>query len=56
VGASSAVQGLSGEEVTRANYLQTNGLAGGLGEDASPDQQPAWPQDEETPEVGTWIS
>jgi len=56
VGAGSAVMGLSGEEVTRANYLQTNGL-GQFGEDAAPaaDDQPAWPQDEETPDVGTWI-
>ena len=51
-GTGQAVQGLSGEEVTRANYLQTNGL----GADVSPDGQPLWPQDEETPEVGTWIS
>lgn len=56
-GTNQAVQGLSGEEVTRANYLQTNGL-GQFGEDApaaAADPQPLWPQDEETPEVGTWI-
>lgn len=75
--------GLAGEEVTQANYLQTNGLSGetavvpvqpyydrykvsvpmgtgaavhGLGEEAaSPAGQPAWPEDEETPDVGTWI-
>lgn len=76
--------GLHGEEVTRANYLQTNGLNGetavtpvapyydrykvsvpagsgmavnGLGStEATVDGQPSWPQDEETPDVGTWIS
>jgi len=60
-GSGQAVMGLSGEEVTRANYLQTNGL-GQFGEDAAPqatavapDQQPLWPQDDETPDVGTWI-
>jgi hypothetical protein len=74
--------GLAGEEVTRANYLQTNGLAGetevtpvapyydrykvsvpmgtgqavnGLGEGEA-DGQPGWPADDETPDVGTWIS
>lgn len=76
--------GIHGEEVTQANYLQTNGLGGetevvpvapyydrykvsvprgtgqavhGLsGEDASPAGQPAWPEDEATPDVGTWIT
>ena len=76
--------GLHGEEVTQANYLQTNGLNGetevtqvapyydrykvsvpagtgravnGLGStEASTDGQPMWPSDEETPDVGTWIS
>lgn len=77
--------GLHGEEVTRANYLQTNGLAGetevtpvapyydrykvsvpagsgravnGLGatEVHAGGDQPSWPEDEETPDVGTWIS
>lgn len=51
-GSGRAVQGLHGEEVTRANYLQTNGLGQ---TDASSDGQPAWPMDEETPDVGTWI-
>lgn len=51
-GTGRAVQGLSGEEVTQANYLQTNGIHGlGEGEDG----QPGWPADEETPDVGTWI-
>lgn len=75
--------GLHGEEVTQANYLQTNGLSetdvtsvapyydrykvsvpsgtsravNGLGAtEASTDGQSMWPEDEETPEVGTWIS
>lgn len=78
--------GLAGEEVTRANYLQTNGLAGetavtpvapyydrykvsvprgsgqavnGLGSTEvtnGAEEQPSWPQDDESPEVGTWIS
>lgn len=76
--------GLHGEEVTRANYLQTNGLAGetavtpvapyydrykvsvpygtsqavnGLGAtEVSPGgEQPPWPEEDESPDVGTWI-
>jgi len=52
-GTERAVDGLHGEEVTRANYLQTNGLGS---TEASADGQPAWPEDEEMSDVGTWIS
>jgi hypothetical protein len=48
---------LSGEEVTQANYFQTNGI-NGLGEDESVEAdegQPGWPADDASPDVGTWI-
>lgn len=74
--------GLHGEEVTQANYLQTNGLGetnvtqvapyydrykmsvpsgtgravNGLGATEASTDESMWPEDEETPEVGTWIS
>lgn len=58
--------GLSGEEVTRANYFQVNGLgddgmpsgdADGydVNEDTRGQSQPGWPAENETPDVGSWI-
>lgn len=45
---------LSGEVVTRANYFQTNGIGEGEAT-AAADDQPGWPEMDETPDVGTWI-
>jgi hypothetical protein len=58
--------GLSGEEVTRSNYFQVNGLgddgmpsgdADGydVNEDTRGQSQPGWPAENETPDVGSWI-
>jgi hypothetical protein len=59
-GSRADLRGLSGEVVTRANYMQTHGLRGlgegnGNGNGAAPVDENGWPVENEEPEVGAWI-